>query len=51
VSGAGRDALKHVSTATTEAHYEKAVPEAVLKGMRLLEEKAAARPFENEKAD
>jgi hypothetical protein len=31
----------HVSTATTEAHYEKAVPEAVLKGMRLLEEKAA----------
>jgi hypothetical protein len=30
----------HVSTATTEAHYAKAVPEAVLKGMRLLEEKA-----------
>jgi integrase len=39
-SVAGRDALGHVSTATTEAHYEKAVPEAVLKGMRLLEEKA-----------
>lgn len=39
-SVAGRDALGHVSTATTEAHYEKPVPEAVLKGMRLLEEKA-----------
>lgn len=38
-SVAGRDALGHVSTATTEAHYEKAVPEAVLKGMRLLEGK------------
>ena len=35
-----RDALGHVGTATTEAHYEKTVPEAVLKGMRLLEEKA-----------
>lgn len=40
-SVAARDALGHVSTATTEAHYEKPVPEAVLKGMRLLEEKAA----------
>jgi integrase len=37
---AGRDALGHVSTATTEAHYEKVVPEAVLKGMRLLEAKS-----------
>jgi hypothetical protein len=36
-SVAGRDAFGHVSTATM-AHYEKAVPEAVLKGMRLLEE-------------
>jgi hypothetical protein len=36
-SVAGRDALGHVSTATTEAHYEKPVPEAVLKGIRLLE--------------
>jgi integrase len=42
-SAAGRDALGHVSTATTEAHYEKAVPEAVLKGMRLLEEKTKTR--------
>ena len=39
-SVAGRDALGHVSTVTTEARDEKAVPEAVLKGMRLLEEKA-----------
>jgi hypothetical protein len=39
----GRDALGHVSTATTEAHYEKAVPEAVLKGMRLLEKATRAR--------
>ena len=39
-SVAGRDALGHVSTATTEAHYEKTVPEAVLKGMLLLEAKA-----------
>jgi integrase len=43
-SVAGRDALGHVSTATdTEAHYEKTVPEAVLKGMRLLEDAAAKR--------
>jgi hypothetical protein len=41
---AGRDALGHVSTATdTEAHYEKTVAEAVLKGMRLLEDAAAKR--------
>lgn len=40
-SVAGRDALGHVSTATTEAHYEKAVPEAVLRGMRMLEERTA----------
>ncbi|MGA9964594.1 MAG: hypothetical protein WBQ10_05275 [Terriglobales bacterium] len=40
---AGRDALGHVSTATTEAHYEKTVPEAVLKGMRLLEDATAKR--------
>jgi integrase len=42
-SVAGRDALGHVSTATTEAHYEKTVPEAVLKGMRLLEDATAKR--------
>jgi hypothetical protein len=44
----GPPGTPYVSTATTKAHYEKAVPEAVLKGMRLPEEKAAARPFENQ---
>jgi hypothetical protein len=42
-SVAGRDALEHVSTATTKAHYEKTVPEAVRKGMRLLEDATAKR--------
>lgn len=37
---AAPSALEHVSTTTTETHYEKAVPEPVLKGMRLPEEKA-----------
>jgi hypothetical protein len=40
---AGRDALGHVSHGHDESHYEKAVPEAVLKGMRLLEEQASAK--------
>jgi hypothetical protein len=40
---AGRDALGHVSIGTTEAHYEKTVPEAVLKGMRLLEDATAKK--------
>jgi hypothetical protein len=38
-----RSLLGHVSSATTEAHYEKTVPEAVLKGMRLLEDATAKR--------
>ena len=40
-STAGKELLRHSRTETTEAHYEKAVPEALLKGMRLLEAKAA----------
>jgi integrase len=39
-STAGRDALGHTSTKTTEDHYEQTVPEAVQAGMRLLEAKA-----------
>jgi integrase len=38
-SNAGRDVLGHSTTAVTEAHYEHAMPEEALKGMRLLEEK------------
>lgn len=41
-SNAGRDMLGHSDTATTQAHYEAAMPEEVLKGMKLLEEKVQA---------
>lgn len=39
-SNAGRDVLGHSTTRVTELHYEHAMPEEALKGMRLLEEKA-----------
>ncbi len=39
-SNAGRDMLGHTTTRVTEGHYEKEMPEEVLKGMRLLEAKA-----------
>lgn len=39
-SNAGRDVLGHSTTQVTEAHYEHAMPEEALKGMKLLEEKA-----------
>ena len=35
----GRDMLGHSTSQVTEAHYEAAMPEEVLKGMKLLEEK------------
>ena len=38
-SNAGRDLLGHSNTQVTEAHYEHAMPEEVLRGMKLLEEK------------
>jgi integrase len=38
-SNAGRDMLGHSNAQVTEAHYEAAMPEEVLKGMRLLEAK------------
>jgi integrase len=38
-SNAGRDMLGHSTSQVTEAHYEAAMPEEVLKGMRLLEAK------------
>jgi integrase len=38
-STAGKELLRHSRTETTEAHYEKAVPEVLISGMRLLEEK------------
>lgn len=40
-SNAGRDVLGHSTTQVTEVHYEAAMPEEALKGMRLLEEKAS----------
>jgi integrase len=39
-SNAGRDMLGHSNAQVTEAHYEAAMPEEVLKGMRLLEAKS-----------
>ena len=39
-SNAGRDVLGHSNAQITEAHYEAAMPEEVLKGMVLLEAKA-----------
>jgi integrase len=39
-SNAGRDMLGHSNAQVTEAHYEAAMPEEVLKGMALLEAKA-----------
>lgn len=38
-STAGKDALGHTTTQTTERHYEHAIPEEVLRGMKLLEAK------------
>ena len=38
-SNAGRDMLGHSNAQVTEAHYEAAMPEEVLKGMKLLEER------------
>lgn len=38
-SNAGRDMLGHSNAQVTEAHYEAAMPEEVLRGMRLLEGK------------
>jgi integrase len=42
-STAGKELLRHSRTETTEAHYEKAIPEALLKGMRLLESATTKR--------
>jgi integrase len=39
-SNAGRDMLGHSTSQVTEAHYEAAMPEEVLKGMKLLEAKS-----------
>lgn len=39
-SNAGRDMLGHSNAQVTEAHYEAAMPEEVLRGMKLLEAKA-----------
>jgi integrase len=39
-SNAGKDVLGHTTTQTTEAHYEHAMPEEALKGMKLLEAKS-----------
>lgn len=38
-SNAGKGVLGHVSTMTTEQHYEGLMPEEAVKGMKLLEEK------------
>lgn len=40
-SNAGRDVLGHTTTQVTEQHYEHAMPEEALKGMRLLEERVS----------
>lgn len=40
-SNAGRDMLGHENAKVTEEHYEDKMPEEVLKGMRLLEERAS----------
>lgn len=40
-SNAGRDMLGHSNAQVTEAHYEAAMPEEVLKGMKLLEAKSS----------
>jgi integrase len=37
-STAGKELLRHTRTTTTERHYEKPLPEALLRGIRLLEE-------------
>jgi integrase len=42
-SNAGRDMLGHSNAQVTEAHYEAAMPEEVLKGMRLLEAKSLTK--------
>lgn len=47
-SNAGRDMLGHSNAQVTEAHYEAAMPEEVMKGMKLLEEKVIARSHEQE---
>jgi integrase len=46
-SNAGRDMLGHSTTQVTEAHYEAAMPEEVLKGMKLLEAKAKENTNDN----
>lgn len=40
-SNAGRDMLGHSTSKVTEEHYEAAMPEEVLKGMKLLEAKVS----------
>jgi integrase len=42
-SNAGRDMLGHSNAQVTEQHYEAAMPEEVLKGMRLLEAKSTKK--------
>jgi integrase len=42
-SNAGRDMLGHSNSQVTEQHYEAAMPEEVLKGMRLLEAKTITK--------
>jgi integrase len=42
-SNAGRDMLGHSTTQTTKAHYEGALPEEALRGMKLLEAKVATK--------
>ena len=42
-SNAGRDMLGHSNAQVTEAHYEAAMPDEVLKGMKLLEAKSLTK--------
>ncbi len=42
-SNAGRDMLGHSNAQVTEAHYEAAMPEEVMKGMKLLEERVKTK--------
>jgi len=42
-STAGQNVLGHTTTRITEAHYEHALPEEALRGMRLLEAKALSK--------
>lgn len=43
--GAGRDLLGHSTMRVTEEHYEHRLPEDALRGMKLLEAKAAVEKY------